>query len=289
MISNPLTAPADACSPDADRAGPAVPAHIARLLYVIRILLEFGRHLAATMERRAAAPGFWLFSAVFGTTKLPVILAHLHRGILRAAALESLLLKRAAAGRDVAAAPQPAPAEDANADPCNEPFNAQVARLAAERAQHDAPVDPDNLATEEEIEAEIRARPIGRTIADIRRDLGIVAMMCTREFWDSITDAVACYQDSEPLSLEDTPPEPQARPQDQTQESDPLTEHADPRPTLNPRRTPLPRSGNHRVVPFRARPTLAQPRHDVPAPHRHSAAAPAATGPPLRAATKLAA
>jgi len=96
MTHTALTPPADACSPDADRAGPAVPENIAGLLYVVGVLLEYGRHLAATIERRAAAPGFGLFAALFGSPRLPVILTYLHRGILRATALETLLLQRAA-------------------------------------------------------------------------------------------------------------------------------------------------------------------------------------------------
>jgi len=63
MISSPNTAPADAYAPEANREGPAMPENIARLLYVVRILLDFGHHLAATIERRAAGPGFWLLSS----------------------------------------------------------------------------------------------------------------------------------------------------------------------------------------------------------------------------------
>ena len=193
MISNPNIAPAGACSPDPDRASTAMPENIARLLAVLRILLEFGRHLAATIELRATRDGFWLFRAMFGTAQLPVIHAYLYRGILRATALESLLLQRAAAGRDLAAAPPATSGTPANADPCDEPFNAQIARLHAERARHDAPVDPDNLATSLQIEAEVRDRSISRTIDDIRRDFGVVAIICTTQFWADITDATSRY------------------------------------------------------------------------------------------------
>jgi len=179
-----------------------MPKNIAQLLSVVRILLEYGRHLAATIERRAAAPGFGLFAALFGTARLPVILAYLHRGILRATALESLLLERAATGHDVAIAPLHTPSEpaadsaEAKIDPLHEPLGAQIARLAAERAEHDAPIDPNHLPTLEDMDAEIRDRPIGLTIAHIRRDLGIVAGLCTRSFWDAVTEAVICYESS---------------------------------------------------------------------------------------------
>ena len=179
-----------------------MPTNIAQLLSVVRILLEYGRHLAATIERRAAAPGFGLFAALFGSPRLPVIHAYLHRGILRAAALESLLRERAATGCDVAMSPLHTGSEadtdsaEAKPDPLHEPLGAQIARLAAERAAHDAPIDPAHLPTLEDMEAEIRDRPIGLTIAHIRRDLGIVAGLCTRAFWDSVTEAIACYEDS---------------------------------------------------------------------------------------------
>jgi len=297
MISNTLTVPAGAYAPDPDRDGAPMPANIARLLCILRVLLDFGRHLAATIERVAATPGFWLFSGVFGTTQLPVIHAHLRRGILRAAALESLLRQRAATGRDVAISPplrtRTAPAEDASADPCNEPFDAQAARLTAERAQHDAPVDPGNPATAEQIEAEIRARPIGRTIDDIRRDLGIIAIMCTHEFWDAMTEAVACHQDSATAEyLQDPPPVPDGF--EQAQASEPPPQRVDQpanrhqRRRLDERRRPAFRTSTPSLDPFHPRPAGARPRDNVPLPHRH-AALPAATGPPPRAAIKRAA
>jgi len=205
MTHNPPAAPVDACSPDATRAGPAMPENIARILYIVRILLAFGRHLADTIECRAASNGFWLFRAVFGTSRLPVIQAYIHRAILRASALETLLLARAAAGHDVA--PTPAPratgAAIAEAGPDGEPLDAQVDRLVAERARLDAPADPANLATAAQIEAEVLARPIGRTISDIRRDLGVVADMCTTEFWSATTGAIACYSASAAVWRED--------------------------------------------------------------------------------------
>jgi hypothetical protein len=291
MISHQATSPTDACSPDADRAGPAMPANIARLLTVVRILLQFGRHLAATMERRAAGPGFWLFSAVFGTTKLPIISAHLHRGILRAAALESLLLARAATGRDLAveqprtdAAPDTTGANDA---PSNEPFAAQVARLAAERARHDAPVDPDHLSARETIEAEVGRDPISRTIAAICRDLGIIAMMCTRELWASAMEAIACHHDIPAARLEDTQPAPQESRHAPENESHP--EQMRRSETIHPRRTSALTISHRPAGAFRHQPAPTRPRQHVAAPHKYLAAAPAATGPPPRVAMKFAA
>src|SRR5487761_2739502 len=70
--------------PPQDRAEKPVPQNIADVLTLLHILLAYGRHLAATLEPRAAA-----------------ILARLSRGMLRLMALERVLLARAARGRDL--------------------------------------------------------------------------------------------------------------------------------------------------------------------------------------------
>jgi len=263
-----------------------MPENLARLLYIVRTLLGFARRVPAIIERRAAEHNFWLFSAVFGTSKLPVILAHIHRGILRAAALETLLLARAATGRDVAAPPRPqrpVPAGHPSLHPADEPFQDQVARLTAERARHDAPADPHNLATPEAIEAEVRARPISRTIDDIRRDLGMVAMMCTNEFWDALADAIACHQDAAAAeSLDATPPKPDLPPP--PPQADPSPKPTDRNPDPDSRQTPARKIAPRPIAAFRVTPARPRPRRIVPLPHKH-APAPAATGPPPRAAT----
>ena len=265
-----------------------MPKNIAQLLYVVRTLLEFAHHLVATIERRAAMPGFSLFATLFGTAKLPIILAHLHRGILRATALENLLLKRAATGRDVEVAPlriraaPGAPSADAGADPLNEPLNAQIERMAADRAKHDAPIDPDRLPTLEEIEAEVRHRPFGRTIADICRDLGVLPGMCTRAFWDAVMDAIACYKGSVvTLSGNMLRKSEQYR-----REREDAPKH-EPGASLYPDHTLGFKIGEPPVDPFRDMPMPAKPRADGPFPQAHATAE--ATGPPPRAAMKRAA
>ncbi|HUN38684.1 MAG TPA: hypothetical protein VMU81_00190 [Acetobacteraceae bacterium] len=177
-----------------------MPTNIAALLYVVSTLLEFGRHLAATLERRAAARGFSMIASLFGNGPLPVIRAHLHRGILRATALETMLHNRAAAGCDVAMSnPCALSGRIVNAedDPETGSFNSQTARMVAERAAHDAPIDPGNPPSLARIEAEVRSRPIGRTIADICRDLGVIPFLCTRTFWDAAFRAMVCYESSD--------------------------------------------------------------------------------------------
>ena len=94
----PSASPPD---PPQDRPDRVIPERIALLLHAARTLLGYGRHLIATVAHRATAPKFNAIAACFGTGNLATILAHLNRGILRAAALERLLLARAATGRDI--------------------------------------------------------------------------------------------------------------------------------------------------------------------------------------------
>ncbi len=78
-----------------------MPARIAAMLHTVRIMLGFGRHLAETAKDRSASTDFNAIAVCFGTSRLFTILAHLQRGLLRAAALERVLLARAARGRDI--------------------------------------------------------------------------------------------------------------------------------------------------------------------------------------------
>src|SRR5579863_6801048 len=115
------TTPSVASQPDHQQDHPAttLPSNIEALLHAVRILLGYGRHLIDTLHQRAKAPNFAAIAANYGTSNLSTILAHLNRGILRAVALERVLLARAASGRDIdfierrthTPEPEPAPAD----------------------------------------------------------------------------------------------------------------------------------------------------------------------------------
>jgi hypothetical protein len=179
---------------------PTIPERIATLLRVVRILLGHGRHLADTVKHRAAAPGFAAIAACFGTANLALILAHLHRGLLRATALERVLLARAATGRDLAFAKpriRSAQTPPAPTDPTGDRQAAPpVPRTATPRPAWR--LDPDHPAnfhtpTLEQLEAQARRRPIGRTIVDICLDLAVVPGFCTGEFWNELFDLTRCH------------------------------------------------------------------------------------------------
>jgi hypothetical protein len=179
---------------------PALPERIARLLRVVRVLLGHGRHLADTVRDRAAAPGFSAIAACFGTGSLSVIFAHLQRGILRALALERVLLLCAAAGRDLEFAeprirnPEtaPAPADAGRDQPAGQPARCPAALPPVRRAGRNDPAD-FHTPTLEQLEREVRRRPLGRTIVDICLDLAVVPGLCTGAFWNELFDLIRSH------------------------------------------------------------------------------------------------
>jgi hypothetical protein len=200
--------------------GRTMPARIAALLHTVRILLGFGRHLAETAKDRSASTDFNAIAACFGTSRLYAILADLQRGLLRAAALERVLLTRAAQGRDiqfvaprervtaapVAPAGSPAPDRPAegsadppagqSADPlAGPPAEAPIApKLALRPSRPFGWNDPELfMPTPEELEAQVRRRPLGRTLVEICLDLAVVPGFCTGQFWNTLFDSIRLH------------------------------------------------------------------------------------------------
>jgi len=191
--------PVPAQDPQPDQPGRTMPGRIAALLHTVRILLGFGRHLAETAQHRSASPDFNAIAACFGTGRLCAILAHLQRGILRAIALERVLLARAARGRDLSfvaprerATAAPAAPEDAAA---GQPAEAPAAGKPAARPSRPAGWDDPELfmPTLEELEAQVRRRPLGRTIVDICLDLAVVPGFCAGPFWNELFDGIRLH------------------------------------------------------------------------------------------------
>ena len=96
------TAPVAAVQPDRNRA---VPGRIGQVLSLLRTLVAYGKNLADTLRQHAADPHvlpcFAFLATTFGTGDLALILARITRGLLRAAALEARLSRRAARGQDL--------------------------------------------------------------------------------------------------------------------------------------------------------------------------------------------
>ncbi len=176
-----------------------MPARIATLLHTVRVLLGYGRHLAGTAGRRSASTEFNAVAACLGTSRLGANLAHLQRGILRATALERVLLARAARGRDLTfvaprvrgTKPPAAPADP----PATQPAEAPVARKAAARPSRPPGWNDPELfmPTLQELEAQVRRRPLGRTLVDICLDLSAMPGFCTGPFWNELFDGIRLY------------------------------------------------------------------------------------------------
>ena len=183
-----------------------MPGRIAEILLLVRVLTAYGRHLADTIEHGTVWRGFATVAQFFGTANLAVIVPHIHRGIMRAVALERVLLERAKHGRDLvilaprvraSRTPQPAaaPQPDRGPQPADAPPAAKPARRPA-RTLADELLTFDNMPTMAQLEAEARRRPFGRTLVEICRDLGISPGLCTGPFWNQLFAAIRSYRGS---------------------------------------------------------------------------------------------
>ena len=173
-----------------------MPEYIAAVLHAVGILLGYGRHLLATVQHRATAPTFPTIAAAFGTANLPTILAHLNRGILRAAALQRFLLARAETGRDInmvtrrtsSDEPPPAPAAPQAEQPADQPPRPKTAPRPSLPPGSDEP--EFYMPTQQDLDRQVRRRAVGRTITEICRDLAVVPAFCTSAFWNGIFEVM---------------------------------------------------------------------------------------------------
>jgi hypothetical protein len=191
--------------------------NLARLLGLVRKLIDYGKDLATAVRERGLTDRPAGASARFGARDIALILSRIAVALLRAEALEARLL-RSAARPD----PKPSPPR---------PPSQRASHAARQQAEPDEEPDPSlaHLPAPEWIAAEIRRRPVGAVLVDICRDLGIMADhplwrelnlaiilhggglgaffrdMCQRAFatWRDAMNAVAApLASSPPLSLE---------------------------------------------------------------------------------------
>jgi hypothetical protein len=169
-----------------------MPEYIAVVLHAVGILLGYGRHLLATVKHRAAAPTFPAIAACFGTANLATIHAHLNRGILRAMALQNMLLARAETGRDINIVTRRTRTDEAPPAPTDPQPEQPAAQPAVPKAPKRPSLPPGSgdpelfMPTLEELERQVRRRAVGRTIADICSDLAVVPGFCTPAFWNGL-------------------------------------------------------------------------------------------------------
>ena len=189
----PSTQSVSSSDPPQDHSARTIPDNIVVLLHATRILLDYGRHLIATIRHRAAAPNFNAIAACFGTANLTTIVAHLNRGLLRAAALERVLLARAATGLDIDfVQPRPDTAQPAQADTLlGQPaVRGRMRRLSRPAGWNDPELF---MPTLEDLQRQVRRRPLGRTMLDICLDLAVVPGFCHSQFWNELFEIMTCF------------------------------------------------------------------------------------------------
>jgi AcrR family transcriptional regulator len=157
--------------PAAEATPDPKPSRASGLLALVRALIDYGRHLATTFRSNPHP---------FGAADIALILARITSGLLRAEALEARIIRNAAR---LDTPPTPPRATSHRQSP---PAPAAAARDALVPG-----LDPGIcLPTPEQIAAEIRRRPIGAVIADICRDLGIMA---NHPLWRELSAVIIRY------------------------------------------------------------------------------------------------
>jgi hypothetical protein len=169
---DPTTQPA-AWPASTDRRG-----NFARLIGLVRKLIDYGKDLATAVRPRGLADRPAGASARFGTRDIALILSRIAVALLRAEALEARLV-RSAARPDPKPRPPHAPSQ-------------RAPRAAPQKAEPAAQPDPcqAHLPTPEQIAAEIRRRPVGAVLVDICRDLGIMA---DHPLWRELHSAIILH------------------------------------------------------------------------------------------------
>jgi hypothetical protein len=171
-MHHPATDIADRAQPPdpiPDRPVPSVaaaPTHVARLLVLIRWLIDYGSELAVTLHKRAVSPDFQGWAGRYRQSDIVIIAARIRRGLLLAAGLETKLTGLTAKGRDLTVTRLRPLSE--RKSPSGEPK-----KRRAPRRTHLIDLPVHTLPTAEQIAEELRRRPVGAVLVDICRDLGL--------------------------------------------------------------------------------------------------------------------
>ena len=175
-----------------------IPGRIGAVLKILAALIAHARHFTATATTRVAAPEFATAAVVFGTYNLPTILQRMQRGLLRALALRDYLLTRAARGHNLRFAwPPRIELQPHHRPPAKPPSGPRPAPRHPCRPDPAllGPDDPaaSRMPTPEEFAADVRRRPVGRTMAYICMDLGIAPGLCDGDFWNQVEKTLRRY------------------------------------------------------------------------------------------------
>ena len=174
-----------------------IPGRIGSVLRTLATLIIHARFFAATAKTRVDVPEFATAAAVFGTYDLQTILFRVQRGLLRALALRDYLLARAARGHTLRFSWPPY----VQLQPHHRPPAKPAATPRAPRRRPSRPdpalLGPDDpgayrMFTPEEAAADVRRRPVGRTINYILMDLAVVPGFCG-DFWNDLYNIFRRY------------------------------------------------------------------------------------------------
>jgi len=185
-VFDAATAPIEALHPQPDRA---IPGRIGQLLGLVHTLIAYGRNLAAAVQLHAVAPqllpSFTFIATAFETSNLPLILNRIARGLLRAAALQERLRRRAARGQDFK---QPVHLRPPSP---SKPHGGNRSARLHNPARNRFLAGPPTL---EEIAAEDRRRLIAAILVDICLDLGIEPDQLDQRAWVELYRDIIDYR-----------------------------------------------------------------------------------------------
>ncbi len=206
MTDAPTAATPDT-PPAPDPTGAAKESRSGRLLALVRKLIDYGQHLAATLRLRAVPSDTTAPAHLRHQRPRPDPRPHRPRPAARQPARGTDHPHRRPPRRRTPAQTRASPRA-----PRALPSDAQPPTPHAPPTQQPAETDPclANLPTPEQIAAKVRRQPIGAVLADICRDLGIRR---SHPLWDELhcaitTTAAATSAWSRTCSTRRFPPQP---------------------------------------------------------------------------------
>ena len=202
MQAEPTTQPTEngAAPPDASAPTRPLPGRIASVLHVLRTLIAHARFFTATAATRVDLPEFAVAAAVFGTYDLTAIMLRMQRGLRRALALQRYLIARAARGGNVRFIYQPTADQYHLRLLAKPPRTKPAEPRPARRRDPSLLADDDprafHIPTDAELDAEVKRRPVGRTLTYICLDLGLVPGLCDGDLWHRVYTILRCCNGS---------------------------------------------------------------------------------------------
>lgn len=159
------------------------PTYIANFLNLLRPLIAYAKRLQEKLPECVNHPDFHKFASAWAYHDPARMLRQIHRGLLRAMALEAYLLARLKRGRDIQPTPPEAPAEPAdiaamefNVRPQPEKPEGQPPKREHPARNPPADIDDPHALTDPtpwELRAWLRSKPVGVLMAEVCLEFGV--------------------------------------------------------------------------------------------------------------------